>query len=294
MPQVTTTKSYQIDRPADQLLPIVLASPHSGDSYPDDLVKKTSLNLKQLRQSEDAFIDQVYEPAVANGAPLIRSRLGRVFVDLNREPFELDPAMFEGPLPAYANTNSPRLAAGLGTIAKVIASGETIYKDPLAFGDVAKLIEAYYQPYHAALARLLQETKDKFGMAILIDCHSMPSNIGLHDPSRGSQKSPQIDFVLGDCHRSSCSASITAFVDRHLNRLGYKVVRNRPYAGGYTTQHYGRPSKAIHALQVEVNRALYMDEVRIEPLPTLPMLSDQLVGMVEALGRSYVNTAAAE
>jgi len=141
---------------------------------------------------------------------------------------------------------------------------------------------------------LLQETKEKFGMAILIDCHSMPSNVGLHDPSRGSVKPAQVDFVLGDCHRSSCNAGITALVDRHLNRLGYKVVRNRPYAGGYTTQHYGRPSKAIHALQVEVNRALYMDEVRLEPLPTMAALSDQLVGMVEALGRGYLNSAAAE
>ena len=294
MPEVTTTKSYQIDRPADQLLPIVLASPHSGDIYPSDLIEKTNLTLKQLRQSEDAFVDRLYAPAVAHGVPLIRSRLGRVFVDLNREPFELDPTMFEGPLPAYANTNSPRLAAGLGTVAKVIASGETIYRNPLAFADVAQLIEDYYQPYHAALARLLQQTKDRFGMAILIDCHSMPSTVGLHGPNRKTDKTAAVDFVLGDCHRSSCNPGITALVDRHLNRLGYKVVRNRPYAGGYTTQHYGRPSKAIHALQVEVNRALYMDEVRIEPLPTLPYLSDQLVGMIEALGRGYLNTAAAE
>ena len=294
MPEVTTTKSYQIDRPAEQLLPIVLASPHSGDIYPTDLIEKTSLCTKQLRQSEDAFVDQLYAPAVANGVPLIRARLGRVFMDLNREPFELDPAMFEGPLPAYANTTSPRLAAGLGTIAKVISSGETIYPKRLSFPAVAQLIEAYYQPYHAALARLMQQTKEKFGMAILIDCHSMPSNMGFKDHQRPTQKNAQVDFVLGDCHRSSCNAGITAFVDRHLNRLGYRVVRNRPYAGGYTTQHYGRPSKAMHALQVEINRALYMDEVRIEPLPTLPLVSQQLVDMVEALGRGYLSSAAAE
>jgi len=262
MPEVTTTKSYQLDRPAKQLLPIVLASPHSGDTYPTDLIRKTNLTLQQLRRSEDAFVDRLYAPAVANGVPLIRSKLGRVFVDLNREPYELDPGMFSGPLPPYANTRSPRLAAGLGTIAKVIASGETIYAKPLLFDDVSALLDTYYKPYHETLALLLQETRDKFGMAILIDCHSMPSNIGLPKTTQGSGSRPTaIDFVLGDCHRSSCDATITAFADRHLSRLGYHVVRNRPYAGGYTTQNYGRPSKGIHALQVEVSRALYMDEL---------------------------------
>ncbi|HCI47716.1 MAG TPA: N-formylglutamate amidohydrolase [Rhodospirillaceae bacterium] len=295
MAQTTTTKSYQIDRPASQVLPIVLASPHSGDTYPADLIRKTSLSLMQLRRSEDAFVDRLYAPAVQNGVPLIRSHLGRVFVDLNREPYELDPAMFSGPLPPYANTRSPRLAAGLGTIAKVIASGETIYNAPLDFKDVATLLDTYYKPYHQALEELLRETREQFGIAILIDCHSMPSNVGLPKPQNDHKnRAKSIDFVLGDCHRSSCDATITAFVDRHLSRLGYNVIRNRPYAGGYTTQNYGRPSKGIHALQVEVNRALYMDEAKIEPLPTINRLTEQLVDMVEALGRSRLSAAAAE
>ncbi|MBV6633030.1 MAG: N-formylglutamate amidohydrolase [Alphaproteobacteria bacterium] len=290
MTEITTTKSYRIDRPSEQLLPIVLASPHSGADYPADLIKKTNLTPLQLRRSEDAFVDQLYEPAVANGVPLIRARLGRVFVDLNREPYELDPGMFDGPLPAYANTRSPRLAAGLGTIAKVIASGETIYNKRLSFKDVSALLDTYYKPYHDALAKLLEETKEKFGMAILIDCHSMPSTVGLP----GALKGRAVDFVLGDCHRSSCDAGITALVDRHLERLGYRVLRNRPYAGGYTTQNYGRPSKGIHALQVEINRALYMDEALIEPMPSVKALSEQLANMVEALGRGYLSAAAAE
>jgi len=290
MSSTTTTPSYQIDRPAKQILPVVLSSPHSGDIYPIELTDKTNLQLFQLRRSEDAFVDQLYAPAVQNGVPLIRAKLGRVFLDLNREPYELDPNMFDGPLPPYANTRSPRLAAGLGTIARVVASGETIYRAPLAFQDVSSLLDEFYMPYHQALDALVQETRKQFGVAILIDCHSMPSGAGLPPSANGRS----IDFVLGDCHRSSCEAGITAFVDRHLSRLGYNVLRNRPYAGGYTTQHYGRPSKGIHALQIEINRALYMDEARIEPLPTLERISMQLVDLVEALGRSYSSSLAAE
>jgi N-formylglutamate amidohydrolase len=290
MSSTTTTPSYQIDRPAKQILPVVLSSPHSGDIYPIELTDKTNLQLFQLRRSEDAFVDQLYAPAVQNGVPLIRAKLGRVFLDLNREPYELDPNMFDGPLPPYANTRSPRLATGLGTIARVVASGETIYRAPLAFQDVSSLLDEFYMPYHQALDALVQETRKQFGVAILIDCHSMPSGAGLPPSANGRS----IDFVLGDCHRSSCEAGITAFVDRHLSRLGYNVLRNRPYAGGYTTQHYGRPSKGIHALQIEINRALYMDEARIEPLPTLERISMQLVDLVEALGRSYSSSLAAE
>ena len=290
MPETITTKSYQIDRPAKQFLPIVLASPHSGDIYPPELKSKTNLQLSQLRRSEDAFVDQIFAPAVKNGLPLIRARVGRAFVDLNREPYELDPSMFRDPLPAYVNTRSPRIAAGLGTIPKLVACGQQIYREPLAFDAAEALLDTYYKPYHQALETLLQETQAQFGIAILIDCHSMPSSATLPAGTKGKA----VDFVLGDCHRSSCDPRIMAFFDRQLSHAGYHISRNRPYAGGYVTQHYGRPARGRHALQLEINRALYMDERQFKPLSSMARLSQQLCDIVAMLGESYLPSQAAE
>lgn len=273
---------FEVLEPAAQTAPVVFASGHSGDVYPPDFVAQSRLDPLTLRNSEDSFVDEIFEAAPACGAPLLRALFPRAYLDPNREAFELDPDMFDGLLPDYVNTGSPRVAAGLGTVARVVTNGEEIYKVKLAFADAQRRIETCYRPYHAALARLIDQTRARFGHCVLIDCHSMPSVGGPMDRDPGSGR---VDFVLGDCYGTSCDAELTELVEASLRDRGYRVRRNMPYSGGFVTQHYGRPEDGIHALQIEINRALYMDEHRIERLPDLERLKAEMAGLVAALTR---------
>ena len=248
-------------RPVRQLLPVVVSSPHSGREYPDDLLASTGLDERTLRSSEDSFVDELFAAAPELGAPLVAATFPRVYVDANREPFELDPAMFSDPLPPYVTTRNARIAAGLGTIARVVSNAVPVYPAKLTFDDALRRIDGYWRPYHAALAEAIQETRDRFGFCILLDAHSMPSNVQAVGADGRSR--PVSDMVLGDCHGTSCSSVLTRRVERMLAHQGYSVHRNTPYAGGYVTRHYGRPDLGVHALQVEVKRGLYMDEGRL-------------------------------
>jgi N-formylglutamate amidohydrolase len=271
--------SFSLVAPPKQLVPLVFASPHSGQEYPPEFVASSRLHPLLLRRSEDAFIDRIFAAAPACGAPLLRAHFPRVYVDPNREPFELDPQMFDGPLPDYINASSPRVAAGLGTIARVVASGEEVYRRKLSFEEVQRRIETHYFPYHAALQDLLHITRKQFGCYLLIDCHSMPSVGGPMDSDSGSRR---LDIVLGDCHGTSCSPIVTQAAERTLKDLGFTVRRNLPYAGGYTTRHYGRPGEGLHALQIEVNRALYMDEQSISSTPGLQSVTRAVTTLIYA------------
>lgn len=273
-------RPVEVIAPARQKAPLVFASPHSGSDYPPDFVAGSALDRLTLRQSEDSFVDELFAAAPAHGAPLVRALFPRAFVDPNREPFELDPAMFADPLPGYANAQSSRVAAGLGTIAKVVASGREIYRAKLRFAEAMRRIETCYRPYHAALQASIDRTREAFGFCILIDCHSMPSVGGPRDPDAGRNRA---DFVLGDAFGRSCDASVTATVEAALRSLGRVVVRNKPFAGGYTVRHYGRPAEGVHALQIEINRALYMDERRIERAAGIERLTGQMTAVIEAL-----------
>ncbi len=272
--------SHAVLAPAVQTVPLVFASPHSGDDYTPDLLASSRLAPLMLRRSEDAFVDRLYASVPAAGAPLLKAHFPRVFIDANREPFELDPEMFSEPLPDYVSRSSPRVASGLGTIARVVANGEAIYAGPLDLAEALHRIETHYVPYHRTLRRLLDETFARFGCTLLVDCHSMPSIGGPMDADPGLKR---VDFVLGDCHGSSCAPAIIALAETTLRRLGFSVRRNLPYAGGYTTRHYGRPRERRHALQIEVNRALYMDEIAIRPTAGLQRLAAQLGELVAAL-----------
>lgn len=288
------TSDNSIDRvleilaPDGQTLPVVLASPHSGRRYPDDLLASSRLDPHTLRKSEDGFVDEIFELAPAHGAPLLKALFPRAYLDVNREAFELDPEMFEDPLPAYVNTRSPRVAAGLGTIARVVAHGQEIYSRPLSFAEAQLRIDRFYHPYHAALDRLIDETKRRFGACLVIDCHSMPSVGGLPGDRRTAP-----DFVLGDCHGSACTAAVTDAAEQWLADRGYRVSRNAPYAGGFTTRHYGRPRAGTHALQIEINRSLYMDEATMTRKPFLDDLAQQMAWLVDRLGRVSLATLAA-
>ncbi|HTC08461.1 MAG TPA: N-formylglutamate amidohydrolase [Acetobacteraceae bacterium] len=249
----------RLSRPAAQTTPMVFASPHSGSNYPAAFVTSARLDPLDLRRSEDSFVDELFGAAPACGVPLLAATFPRAFCDANREPWELDPAMFEDVLPNWVNTVSPRVGAGLGTIARVVASGEAIYRQKLRFAEAEQRVATCWQPFHDTLSRLIEETRARFGACLLVDCHSMPAHGCVGRNGAGS-----IDFVLGDAHGTACAPRITRRVEQLLLDLGYTVRRNDPYAGGYITRHYGRPREGVQALQIEVARRLYMDEARIE------------------------------
>jgi N-formylglutamate amidohydrolase len=279
--------SHEVVAPERQILPLVFASPHSGCDYSQAFLAASRLDPLTLRRSEDSFVDEIFEAAPRLGAPLIRALFPRAFVDANREPFELDPAMFEDELPAYANTRSPRVAAGLGTIAKVVANGANIYRGKLDFTEALSRIRRHYWPYHKSLSELIERTKASFGACILIDCHSMPSTGGppsdkLGDRDAGAKR---VDFVLGDCHGTSCAPPVIETVQTALRGLGYHVARNRPYSGGFVTRHYGKPEDGVHGLQIEINRDLYMDESRIHRTAGLSRLARDMRQVIAALGK---------
>jgi len=277
---VTVEASHEVLAPERQTLPVVFASPHSGDRYPPHFVAASRLDPLTLRRSEDCFVDEIFEAAPRLGAPLIRALFPRAFVDANREPFELDPAMFEDALPPWVNAHSPRVRAGLGTIARVVADGAEIYRGKLRFADAERRIKRCYEPYHAALAELIRATKAAFGFAVLLDCHSMPSVGGPMDQDPGMAR---VDIVLGDCFGASCDGAITRHVESVLGAAGYTVTRNIPYSGGYTTVHYGRPGAGIHALQIEINRGLYMDEWQIRRGSSMARVARDMQHLLTAL-----------
>jgi N-formylglutamate deformylase len=272
-------------RPARQTIPVVFASPHSGREYPNELLAASRLDRLGLRRSEDGFVDELFAAAPDHGAPLLAATFPRAWCDVNREPWELDPAMFADRLPTWVNTSSARVGAGLGTIARVVASGETIYRDKLSFADAERRIRTCWQPFHDTLAALIAETRAQFGHCLLIDCHSMPTHG--HVTRAGTRPA---DFVLGDAHATACSARLSRLVERLLTELGYSVRRNDPYAGGFITRHYGRPREDVHALQIEIARELYMDEDRIERLPAFFAVHQSITRFIARLAGALSGT----
>ncbi len=264
-----------VERPAEQTRPVVLASPHSGRVYPADFVAASRLDPLRLRRSEDGFVDELFAAAPALGMPLVRANFPRAWCDANREAWELDPSMFVDALPPWVNSSSPRVAAGLGTIAKVVASGEPIYRARLLFAEAEARVETCWHPFHAALWAEVEATRRHFGQCLLIDCHSMPS--AALAPRNGC------DIVLGDAHGTTCAPRVVRLVEGALTAAGFAVRRNDPYAGGYITRHYGRPREGVHALQLEISRGLYMDEQRIERGAGFAAMQARLGRLLEAL-----------
>ncbi len=263
--------------PAGPPGPVVFASPHSGRAYPPELLAAARLDPDALRRSEDVFVDELFAAATDHGAPLLAATFPRAWCDANREAWELDPAMFEGELPDWVNTTSPRVGAGLGTVPRVVASGEAIYRRKLRFAEAEDRIAACWTPFHAALRGMVDAARAAHGGCLLIDCHSMPSP---HGGGRGP------DFVLGDAHGTACAPVLTRLVEQALTDLGYAVRRNDPYAGGYITRHYGRPREGVHALQIEVARSLYADENRFGKLPRFAGLQSDMTTLIGLITRA--------
>ncbi len=273
----TATPPFVITRPIEWTVPLVVASPHSGREYAPAFLSAARLGPLDLRRSEDSFVEQLFAAAVDHGAPLLCAQFPRAFCDPNREAWELDPAMFADELPDWVNTTSPRVGAGLGTIARVVTSGEAIYRGKLRFADAEARIRECWQPYHDALAALIAESRQRFGCCLLLDCHSMPAGVGRFGGP---------DFVLGDAHGTACRLQVTQMAETVLNGFGYDVRRNDPYAGGYVTRHYGRPREAVHALQIEVARRLYMNEATLQKAAGFEPLRAQMDVLLGELARS--------
>lgn len=261
---------YIVSEPSGQTVPFVFNVPHAGAVYPASFLASSRLDAMALRRSEDAFVDELFASMVDLGAPLMAARFPRAYLDLNREPYELDSRMFDGRLPPFTNTRSMRVAGGLGTIPRIVADGQEIYKARLPVEAALQRIEWLYKPYHRMLRQLIRRTAQTFGEAILIDCHSMPSG------SASREDGSRADIVLGDRYGTSCSTFLIDLVEAALRDRGYTVVRNKPYAGGFITEHYGEPALGRHALQVEINRALYMDERTMQRKSAFAALAEDL------------------
>jgi N-formylglutamate amidohydrolase len=268
---------FTIVEPPAWRAPIIFNSPHSGSVYPDEFLNASRIDLPGLRRSEDSFMDELIGGLSGHGFPTVTVNFPRSYVDVNREPYELDPRMFAGRLPSFANTRSMRVAGGLGTIPRVVGDGQEIYRERLSVDDALARIEALYKPYHRALRRLINKAHQAFGTVVVVDCHSMPS-IGV---SRDEPRRP--DVVIGDRYGTSCAPMLADMVEETMGRLGYSVGRNKPYAGGFITEHYGNPASGLHSVQLELNRAIYMDERRRERSARFAQVAKDFVILAEAL-----------
>ncbi|WP_270374389.1 N-formylglutamate amidohydrolase [Marinicauda sp. Alg238-R41] len=264
-PSSSSSNPVRIDRPRVRSSRFVFASPHSGRDYTADFLARAALPVSLLRRSEDAYLDQLFEAVPRYGASLVAATFPRAFVDPNRARWELDPAMFDRRLPSEAGPVTARAAAGLGVVPRLAADGRAIYAGRISLDEALERVRRHYDPYHAALKQEIAIVRDQFGEAVVIDCHSMPSG-----SARGA------DIVLGDRFGVSCAPGLVEHAEQAFRRVGLGVVRNRPYAGGYTTEYYGRPDAGVHVLQVEINRALYLDESRVERSAKWPRLAAAL------------------
>lgn len=277
-PPVVAAPAFEVLRPAALSTPLVFASPHSGRLYPREMVAASVLCETELRRSEDAFVDSLFAAAPSVGAPLLLARYARAYVDVNREPYEFDPALFGEPLPPWVGRASARAAAGLGSVARVVGEGREIYRGKMRFAEAEARIRSVHRPYHAALESLLEAADRRFGCAVLIDCHSMPAASVSGGPHR-----PPPDVVLGDRFGAACDPRVTAVAEAALRDQGLIVARNTPYAGGWSTEHYGRPKVGRHALQIEISRGLYLHEPSLRPSAGMARLTARLSAVCTAL-----------
>lgn len=268
---------FSVHEPLVRRAPVLFSSPHSGCAYPQTFLERSRLDLHTLRTSEDCFVDEIFSGVVGEGMPLITAHFPRAYVDVNREPYELDPRMFEGRLPSYANSRSVRVASGLGTVPRMVADQQDIYARRLPVEEALARIEGLYKPYHRALRQTLSSLQRQFGTVLLIDCHSMPALALDRDISS------RCDIVLGDRFGTSCSTAVTDAIEEFLCIRGYRVMRNKPYAGGFITEHYGQPLAGVHAVQIEICRSLYMEERLYRKNPGFSALVEDMTALSKML-----------
>jgi N-formylglutamate amidohydrolase len=284
-----TDPAYNLVLPEDRNTSLIFASPHSGCDYSPALVAQSGLSRAAIRSSEDAFVDRLYGSAPLHGAPLLSAIAPRAFVDLNRAADEFDPALIAG---AAAATNNPRISSGLGVIPRVVSGGRSIYQGKITLREAERRIGSWWRPYHDRLQRLLDESHAQFGQAVLIDCHSMPHE-AISVIARTGAPTPEV--VLGDRYGAAADHDIVDRIEAAFAAQGFRVARNSPFAGAFIAQHYGRPKRNQHVVQIELDRALYMDEAKVEPRPDFAEFQARITGVVAELtqiGRASRSLAA--
>lgn len=287
MPKV----AYDLIHPETRSTSVVFASPHSGRDYPWTFLRRTELDKLSIRSSEDAFVDQLFDCAPQYGAPFLCAGAPRAFVDLNRSAEELDPALIDG---VSRHGHNPRIASGLGVIPRVVAGGRAIYRGKLPLAEAKRRIDLYWRPYHEMLGRQLNEARGLFGEAILVDCHSMPHE-AMDAIARGAVRRPEV--VIGDRFGASADGEIVERIEAAFAAAGLTVVRNAPFAGAYIVQQYGRPERRQHAVQIEIDRALYLNEALVRPngnFNEFRRLMRQVVSEIASIGARGQARLAAE
>ncbi|MEM7320250.1 MAG: N-formylglutamate amidohydrolase [Pseudomonadota bacterium] len=274
---MSVTEPYRLKRPAELNSCVVFSSPHSGDAYPRELLERSRLNTLEIRSSEDAYVDQLIDAAPRFGAPLLSATWPRAWVDLNRGPGELDPALIRDVRSSGLNQ---RIAAGLGVVPRIVSEGREIYQGKLSLSEAEARINTAHRPFHACLEGLIAEATDNYGMAILFDCHSMPRDALKTAPRVGGQR-PEI--VLGDRFGASAARDVTAAAEDIFEAEGFLVARNAPFAGGYITQRYGAPARGVHAVQIEIDRDLYLDARSVERHAGFDALQERLSRVIAQL-----------
>ena len=262
--------------PAQLTSSIVFATPHSGRNYSQDFLDRIILDAHAIRASEDAFVDQLFLSVTAVGAPLLAALVPRAFVDLNRSCEELDPALIEG---VRSTGSSARVTSGLGVVPRVVGAGRSIYHGKISMVEAQARLQDVWYPYHQRLQVLLDATRTKFGHVVLIDCHSMPHEAA--NPGLRSKTSPEI--VVGDRFGAAADLKVTDCVQAAFTDAGFRVSRNMPFAGAYISQHYGKPKRGQHVIQIEIDRSLYLDEASIEPLPSFADFQTRLHTVIEKI-----------
>lgn len=255
--------------------PLLLSSPHSGTHVPAGFASR--LPRTWLRRIEDAHVAELVRPAAeACGAPLIEATHARAVIDLNRAEDEYDPQTVAGALP-HPPRSTERVRAGYGLIPRIIAPGQPISTTPTPAATILERLNRLHRPYHAALAAGIAAARARHGHALLVDCHSMPSLV----------PASRANLVIGDRHGHSAAPVISDFLSQCFTSHGLVIARNRPYAGGHIAQFHGRPAEGVHVIQIEVDRALYMDCNSLVPhagfAPLTAVLADVLGALADAL-----------
>ena len=272
------SSSFLLSKPDSQKLPLVISSPHSGRCYFPEFQRMSRVSVAGLERSEDRFVDLLLGGVVDLGVPVLEANFPRSFVDLNRSPTDLDPQLISGISGVFVReTISEKVRQGLGVLPRLAAGGAEIYDRLLLISEARRRLLYYYFPYHKMLRALLSATKARFGFVVLMDFHSMPSR------SVGEGSSVANSVVLGDAFGTSALSDVADEAAVIFSNLGYRVLRNKPYSGGFTTTNYGNPLNGIHVLQIEINRGLYMDEYRIRRSDGMSNLTQQIAEFTCAL-----------
>lgn len=281
--------AFRLMMPKTRTTSVIFASPHSSRNYPGSFLRQSVLDEHMIRSSEDAFVDQLFQAAPDFGAPLLEAGAPRAFIDMNRSSDELDPALIRG---LKTTTYNPRIVSGLGVVPRVVANSRCIYRGKLDMAEVQARLDGFWHPYHASLQQLLAESHDQFDEAILIDCHSMPHE-ALDGLARTGVRTPEV--VLGDRFGAASSPVVMDVIEQAFLDEGLNVSRNVPFAGAYTAQHYGRPSRRQHVIQVEIDRSLYMNEAMIRPNSHFRAMQDaisRVISKITDFGASHGKLAA--